>query len=139
MSSIKNQIIAAVFSTLQTVPGVQGAYRSRPEAMRREESPAIVVEPVTNLPNYDGLNFMNWAFTFRVTVIVRGAIPDEISDPIEVEIYNRLMADRTVGGLCLDLLPGEQRTDIIEGDRPAGVMQGLWIATHRTSQTALDA
>lgn len=140
MTSKREDILAAVATILAGTSGVGGRiYRSRAEALRREESPAVVIEFVSDIPNYDNLNFMNWVLTFRVIIVTRGDIPDQLADPVAVSVYNLLMADRDLGGKVMDLLPGEQRMDIIEGDKPIGVLQGLWIAKHRTSQNALDA
>lgn len=140
MTSKREDILAAVATTLGSVSGVGGrVYRSRAEALSRAESPAVVVEFASDNPNYDDLSIMDWVLTFRVIIITRGDIPDQLADPIAVSVYNLLMADRTLAGKVMDLLPGEQRMDIIEGDKPIGVLQGLWIAKHRTSQNALDA
>lgn len=138
MTSKREDILAAVATILDGTAGAT-VYRSRAEAIRREESPALVVEFVSDTPDYDNLSIMNWALTFRVSIVVRGAVPDQLADPIAVSAYNLLMADRTLGGKVMDLLPGEQRFDIIEGDKTVGVLQGLWIAKHRTAQNALDA
>lgn len=138
MTSKRENILAAVATILDNVPSAT-FYRSRAEAMRREEGICVVLEFVSDIPNYDNLSIMDWLLTFRVIIITRGDTPDLLADPAAVSVYNLLMADRGLGGKTQDLLPGEQRMDIISGDKPVGVLQGLWIAKHRTSQNLLDA
>ena len=140
MTSKRENILAAFATALASASGVSGrVYRSRAEALRREESPAIVIEWLTDLPTEPNTSQMDWNLTVRVVIITRGDIPDQLADPVAISVYSLLMADRTLGGKTLDLLPGEQRMDIIEGDKTVGVLQGLWVAKYRTSQNALDS
>lgn len=134
MTTKRESILAAIETILEGVPGVaSGAvYRSRVSALSRQESPAIVIEPVDDVPEYDNLTFMKWTLYVRISVIVRGAIPDQLADPIVENIYSLLMADRNLGGKTFDILPAGTYFDMINGDQPIGVIENRFTITYRT-------
>lgn len=140
MTSKREDILDAVQTILANTSGVSGrVYRGRPYPARLAESPCIFLSWVNDNPAYDNLSIMDWTLQLKITIITRGEEADELADPIAVSVYNLLMADRQLGGKVMDVLPGEQRMDIIEGDKPVGALTGTWFVKHRTGQNTLDA
>jgi hypothetical protein len=113
-------------------------YRSRVEPMARAESPAIVVEPVSDTAQQNtSLPTLDWSLTVRVAVIVRGAIPDQIADPVVESLHAKLMADLTLGGVAIDVQPQSVNFEMVEADQPAGVISCDFLIRYRTSVTNL--
>jgi hypothetical protein len=139
MTTRRETILAAVRTALTGTTGVSTRiYRSRVEPMARAESPAIVVEPVSDTAEQNtSLPTLDWSLTVRVAVIVRGAIPDQVADPIVESLHSRLMADLTLGGYAIDIQPQSVNFEMVEADQPAGVISCDYLIRYRTSVTNL--
>lgn len=139
MTTRRERILAAVRTALTGTTGVSTRiYRSRVEPMARAESPAIVVEPVSDTAEQNtSLPTLDWSLTVRVAVIVRGAIPDQIADPIVESLHSKLMADLTLGGYAIDIQPQGVNFEMVEADQPAGVISCDYLIRYRTSVTNL--
>lgn len=137
----REQILAAIRTTLTDTVGVgTRIYRSRVEPLARQESPAIIVEPVkdtctqnTSLPTLD------WSLIVRVAVIIRANVPDQAADPTVESLHSKLMADLTLGGLAIDIQPLQVEFQAVEADVPAGVVICDYRVQYRTSVTNLGA
>ncbi|BCV01802.1 MAG: hypothetical protein CM15mV46_130 [Caudoviricetes sp.] len=74
MATKREQILAQIKTNLNGTTGVGNRiYRSRVEAITRSETPAIIIEPISDTPQ-DTQSFNNkikWEFKIRVSVIVR--------------------------------------------------------------------
>ena len=101
--SRREQILAAIRTALTGTVGVSTRiYRSRVEPMARAESPAIIVEPVSDTAEQNtSLPTLDWTLRVRVVVIVRGNTPDQLADPTIESLHSKLMADLTLGGLAI--------------------------------------
>ena len=139
MTTKRETILAAIRTALTGTTGVSSRiYRSRVEPMARAESPAIVVEPVNDTAQQNtSLPTLDWSLTVRVAVIVRGAIPDQLADPIVESLHARLMADLTLGGVAIDVQPQAVNFEMVEADQPAGVISCDYLIRYRTSVTNL--
>lgn len=139
MTTKRETIIAAVRTALIGTTGVSTRiYRSRTEPITRGESPAIVVEPLTDTAAQNtSLPTLDWSLTVRVAVIVRGAIPDQVADPIVESLHAKIMADLTLGGYAIDIQPIGVTFDVVEADQPAGVVMCDYRVQYRTSVTNL--
>lgn len=106
MASKREQIMAAVTATLAGTTGVSTRiYRSRVDAFARAEAPAIVVQPGQDRALTYSTCKLDWTLDVVVAVYTRGTIPDQLADPIIVSLNSKLMADRTLGGLVMDIVP----------------------------------
>jgi hypothetical protein len=139
MTTKRETILAAIRTKLTGTTGVgTRIYRSRVEPIAREESPAIVVEPLIDTASQNtSLPTLDWAMTVRVTVIVRGAIPDQQADPIVESLHGKLMADLTLGGYAIDIQPIGVTFVLTEADGAAGEIQCDYRVVYRTSVTNL--
>lgn len=141
MSSKRENILAAVRTALTGTSGVgTRIYRSRQEAFARDESPAIVVEPINDQAIIEtSLPTLTWTLTVRVAVIVRGTTPDQIADPIIVSAHSKLMADLTLGGYAMDIAPQGVNFDMADADQTAGVIMCDYLIRYRTTLTSLES
>jgi hypothetical protein len=139
MTTKREQILSAIATALATTAGVSGrVYRSRVTAMQRAESPAIVIEPISDTPTQNtSLPTLDWRMRVRVTVIVRGDVPDQLADPIIESMHAKMVADLTLGGYAIDVQPDEVTYNMFDSDQPAGVIFNDYIVQYRTSVASL--
>lgn len=135
----REAILAAVRTALTNTVGVgTRIYRNRVEPMTRAESPAIVVEPVTDIPTQNtSLPTLDWTLRVRVVVICRSTIADQAADPTIESLHTKLMADLTLGGLAIDVQPAQVSFEFVEADVPAAVISCEFDIRYRTSVSSL--
>ena len=110
------------------------------EPLARQESPAIVIEPITDQAQQNtSLPTLDWSLTVRIAVIVRGAIPDQLADATVSSMHAKLMADLTLGGVAYDVQPSLVNFELVEADQPAGVISCDYIVRYRTQVADLTA
>lgn len=139
MSTKRETILAAIRTALTGTTGVGNRiWRTRVEPVPREESPAIIVEPLNDAASQNtSLPTLDWALTVRISVIVRGTTPDQLADPIVESLHSRLMADLTLGGYAIDIQPVGVTFAFTEADGAAGEIQCDYRVQYRTSVTNL--
>jgi len=135
MTTRRETILAAITSTLAGTTGVSTRiYRSRVEPLTRGESPALVIEPISdNAEQLTSLPRLDWSLTVRIAVIVRGNIPDQVADATIESLHSKLMADLTLGGYAIDIQPQGVNFEMVEADQPAGVISCDYLVRYRTS------
>lgn len=141
MTTRRESILTAVRTALTGTTNVGARiWRTRVEPVPREESPAIIVEPLNDQAALKThLATIDWTMTVRATVIVRGVIPDQQADPIIASLHSKLMADPTLGGYAIDILPLGVNFVFTEADGAAGEIQCDYRVTYRTSLTNLES
>ena len=135
MATKREQVLEAIKTAL-TGSATLGAtvYRSRVTPLARGESPAVIVEPVRNdVEQNTSLPTLDHSMQVRVAVIVRGEIPDQLADPVINAAHSAIMADLTLGGLAIDVQPGETEFTMQDADQPVGVIFSIYIVRYRTS------
>jgi hypothetical protein len=139
MTTKREQILTAIATALASTSGVSGrVYRSRVTAMQRAESPAIVIEPISDTPTQNtSLPTLDWRMRVRIIVIVRGDIPDQLADPVIESMHSKMVADLTLGGYAIDVQPDEVTYNMLDADQPAGVIYNDYIVQYRTSVASL--
>lgn len=139
MTTKRESILADIASSLAgTVQVGSRIYRSRVEPLARGESPAIVIEPVSDSAVQNtALPTLDWSLTIRVSIIVRGSVPDSLADAIIEDMHSKIMNDLTVGGYAIDIQPQGVTFEIVEADQPAGVISCDYLIRYRTSLTDL--
>lgn len=134
MATKRETILAAIRTALTGTTGVSTRiYRSRVEPLARGELPAIVIEPVgDNAEQNTSLPTLDWTLTVRISVIVRGDIPDQVADATVQDMHAKLMADLTLGGNAYDVQPVSVSFDLVEADQPSGVIGCDYAVRYRT-------
>ena len=124
MATKRERILAAVKTALTGTAGVgTRIYRSRVDPLSRGESPAIIIEPVSDTPEQNtSLPTLDWTLRIRVVVIERSDVPDQAADDTIEDMHSKLMADLTLGGLAIDIQPAQTSFQLLEADQPAGVI-----------------
>ena len=141
MASKREQILAALKTTLAGTTGVSTRiYRSRIEPITNGESPALVIEPITDEPSINSTSYLkiDWTLRVRIVVIVRGTIPDKVGDPTVESLFTKVLNDPTVGGLAKDIRPATQTFEVLDADQPAGLITCEFEIDYRTSYNSLS-
>jgi hypothetical protein len=135
MTTKRERVLRAIVTTLAGTTGVGSRiYRSRVEPLARQESPAIVVEPISDQAQQNtSLPTLDWSLIVRVAIIVRGNVPDQLADPIVESAHSKLMADLTLGGYAIDVQPQNVGFEMVEADQPAGVITLDYLVRYRTN------
>lgn len=140
--SIRERIVAAMAAALAGTTQVSTRiYRSRVEAFSRSEAPALVVEPGTDevLQEVSTCK-LDWRLTVTVAVYTRGGtIPDQTADPIVIDVHSRVMADRTLGGLAMDVIPVSVEPIFESADQVAAWTVITFAVRYRTSVTSITS
>lgn len=141
MTTKRESILSAIAAALVGTTGVSTRiYRSRVEPITRGESPAIVIEPISDSAQQNtALPTLDWSLIVRVAVIVRGNIPDQLADPTVESLHAKMMADLTLGGYAIDVQPQSVNFELVEADQPAGVIACDFLIRYRTEVASLSA
>ena len=141
MTTKREQVLTAIRTALTGTTGVSTRiYRSRVEPLSRGESPAIVIEPVSDTAQQNtSLPTLDWSLTVRIAVIVRGTVPDQLADPIVQDMHSKITADLTLGGYAIDVQPQSVEFELIEADQPAGVISCMYLVRYRTTVADLSS
>jgi hypothetical protein len=140
MSSKREQILARFETLLANTSGVNGRiYRSRQQALNRDEAPALVIEPGRDTPSVVSTCKLDWSFDVLVAIYVQGVVPDQDADPVAVSMHNELMSDRTLGGLAVDLVPSGVDFKLDDADMSTLWMINTYTVRYRTSISSLES
>ena len=141
MTTKRESILADIASSLAgTVQVGSRIYRSRVVPLSRGESPAIVIEPVSDSAEQNtSLPTLDWSLTVRVSVIVRSDVPDQAADPIVEDMHSKIVADLTLNGYAIDVQPRSVSFEMIDADQPAGVISCTYVIRYRTSVADLSS
>jgi hypothetical protein len=140
MATKRESIMQALFTALTGTTGVgTRIYRSRVEPVARAESPALVLEPVSDVVEQNTcLPTLDHTLTIRVVVIVRANVPDQGADPTIESLHAKIVADLSLGGLCIDVQPGPTEFTLEQADTPVGVIYCTYRVLYRTSVSDLS-
>jgi len=139
MATKRETILAAIRTALTNTTGVgTRIYRSRVVPLSRSESPAIVVEPLTDIANNGVLPKLDWTMTVLISVIVRGDPADQLADPIVEDIHTKLIANQPLHALISGLVPTRVSFSVVEADQDAGVVSLEYEVRYRTSYANLS-
>ncbi len=140
MTTKRENILAAITTALSGTTGVgTRIYRSRVEPMSRNESPAIIIEPVSDTPVQNtSLPTLDWTLRVRIAVIERGTVPDQAADDTIESLHSKMMADLTLGGYAIDVQPAQTSFQLLEADQPAGIIFCEFEIRYRTEVADLS-
>jgi hypothetical protein len=138
MASKREQILAHIATTLAATSGINVVYRSRVEAFARDEAPALVVEPIADRCVPVTTCKLAWTLDVAIVVHTRGAVPDTLADPIIVSAHSLLMADRTLGGLAVDIVPTTMDPQRDKADLASLWQINTYQVSYRTHQSNLE-
>lgn len=139
MTTKRELILQAVVAALDGTTDVgSNIYRSRKEALDREDAPALIVTAEAEEPTEDISGQMEKRLTVVVGVYVRGDVPDTLADPITDSVHAALMTEPTLGGLAIDISEGGTTWDMEEADQTALIVNTRFIVWYRHARNNLS-
>lgn len=121
MPPITEQILLAVVQALTSGNGLNAAiFRSREEAFRRDELPAIVIragEEDTSI--FSGQVDQN-AFHIELHIFVRGEVWDSVASAVDMAAHRAVMTSPDIKALCSSFRRTGSRPDGANADITAG-------------------
>lgn len=141
MKTKREQILEAIKTTIEGVSSPTDlqsrVYRSRKDAVDRAEAPVVILEPIRDDPNDESYYRLVWRLLVRVSLVVRGEIPDQTADPIISSIYEAVMSDPTLGGLAMDIAPGSVNFELLDSDAGGGVIPIDFSISYQTARESM--
>jgi len=138
VASLRKQIMDGIEAALSGLPNVTGVYRSRVIAYQREETPAVYIRLLGEIPRSITYPYTDKDMSFEVGVIVRAPAVDIATDEIAVEIHSRLLSEPTIGGLCIDTTEEGSAFDEDDADGGAVALRMRFRSHYRHFNEALD-
>ena len=139
MSSIREQIMERVKTTLAGTPGVDGrCWRSRRSPVGPDEMPAIIIKPDDEQPSETTTGGTDARTTVLVEVFARGLVPDSAADAVLVSAHALLMADTTQGGLAIDTSEAGTTWDLEDSDEGTCKVTMRFVVWHRHARNNLS-
>ena len=137
MATLREQIVVAMVAAVNAGSIGATAYRSRTEALSRAQSPALIIEPVSDSAQQNVVPKLDWTLTVRGTLVVRGPAADVAADPIVQATHAALLADMTYGGLAMTTLPSTVQYQFSDADGGVCVVTMDYRVQYRTSEQDL--
>jgi len=141
--SIRNRIITQMVTVISsaTTSTVAGrVFRSRAQAMNRDESPAVYVRPISDQNRSIVVPFSERDLFVECVIVVRSSdTPDISADPIAVQIHAALFADTTLGGRSLDIEESDTSFDSEDVDNGGGITRLRFRIYYRHTVEHLDS
>ena len=108
--------------------------------MALQEGSVLILEPAEEPVEYKANTLAFRTFTIKVTILARGAVPDQVADSVRVPMHAALMSDPTLGGLSLRIAEEASEWTFEEADQTAvrlEVKYKIFYATPTGSLTVL--
>lgn len=123
MSSVRETILQAIATALTgATPAGAQVFRSRTEAMARDELPAIVVMPEGETDQLLGSGVNESTLAVDIAIHTRGEVPDQLADPVAVAIHGVLLASPAIAALVHQVRKNGSRWERDEADQAAGIL-----------------
>jgi hypothetical protein len=131
MSSKTERILAAIEALLAGTTGVGSRiYRDRWEPLARNELPALVIQPESEDDETDAMPYTRCSLRVNIDILVSGSKLSTLSDPIRVSLHQKLLADRSLGGLAIDIERNGASWDANSGE--IGALRLKYLVKFRT-------
>ena len=139
--SVRETILSAFVTALAGTAQVSTRiYRSRTQVLTKDQAPALVVRWTADQFAAGWVaDKQERQLTILLDIYTRGAVPDELADPILVDAHARIMADSTLRGLVIDIYAGSAAFDIEQADGDAGFLTQEYLVTYRHKGTDLTS
>lgn len=136
----REQIMQALAALLANTPGVDGrVFRSREDALSREEAPALVLQWTSEDPELGTTGFTQKTLTVLVSVYQRAAVPDLAADPVVESVHSILMADTSLGGQAIDIDEAGTELELDAADQTACFVTMRFAVKYRHQHNSLSS
>lgn len=135
MTTKKEQIL----SHLATLFGDVGipVTRNRVEPFSKGAVPAIAIESGKGTPTFEIHGFIDWVQEALITIYVKGDELETQVDPYIKNVHKKLMSDKSLNGLSMDISISDFEPTVLDADTPIGIYQLTYLIKFRTLETDL--
>lgn len=135
----RETIVAAAVSAVTglTTTG-SSVYRSRVIPLSREESPALIVRPMNERVESQGLGPVERYLTITFEALSRTTTPDQEATQILKEAHAAIFADSTLNSIAQDIIEGDTSYEYDDGDSGACIATVEFVFQYRTQRTSLE-
>lgn len=134
MISIREQILASVTLLLTNAIADARVERSRTVPVERASTPFIRIKPGDETIDSLHSTLIDRRLNLLIEMSGRGDAPDQTLDPIAALAHKTLMADKTVGGLAIDIEEISREWDFQDADGNAGDLRVFYQVRYRTKR-----
>ena len=140
MATKFDQILDALKVLLQNAPAVSAnVEREKARPWDAEVSIGLNIVPEADpLTETGGYSHTDRAMMVDFQITARGDQPTKQGDPTVEALHNRLMSDRTLGGLAIDIQVGDNDIEWDDAERDYCVLHRRYRVMYRTSETNLS-
>jgi hypothetical protein len=138
-ASLRSRILQALLDQLiDATPAGRNVFRERRRAMPADAAQAVNIVPESDPRQDTGGNQKTDRFlTVDFQVLARGDTPSDVADPVLVVIHELLMANRTLDGLAIDIVAGDNDFEYDDADDDLAVVHQRYAVLYRTHETDL--
>jgi hypothetical protein len=128
------QIVAAIVAVLE-VAGL--TVRADTESLFSfEDLPVVVVDAGNEAPRAPGIGVVDWDLALSLFIGASGPAPKLAAEPTRAAAHAALYADRTLGGLVMDIVAGSVNRQIDEENPALGITEAIYHITYRQREEA---
>lgn len=135
-------ITQAIFALLADEDGpIEGVsvHRDLHGALSAGSLPAIVVETGDEpAPSHVAIGVKTRAVEVIVSVVARGASPYTEADAALLEAHDRIMADRSLGGLAIEIAESFTRRSRVDAEQQVGEIAKSYLVQYVTTEISLE-
>ena len=142
MPSRVEQIMLHLLDIL-TVPAmasipVASVFRSLDAAISSGLPALVIEEGNESEPDLSVIDFANRRLSVQVRVVIKGDQPYSLADEPMAEAFGRIVNDRTLSGLAIDLTEGSTQRQRGMLEKPVGIITKNFLIQFETAQNSLS-
>lgn len=134
----REQILAEFKTALDTVTALKGVHRNRRQAISREKSPAVIIDPVNDRPTRNAVGRLTWELTVSLTLITRSMDP-EADDAVIEAIHLAVMGSTGISSKVVDIRPLNMEFDYSDADMDVGKYGISFLVIYQTTENDLSS
>ena len=137
--SIMQAVMHCLTSPAMTSVPADQVYRDITRAIDSAKTVAIAVEEGDETaPDKSLLGIAYRRLEVRVAALAKGQAATTLADAPMLESFNRIMADRSLGGLVIDIEEGETTRQREALEKEVAVFTKTYFITYRTGEGSLE-
>ncbi len=121
---------------METVPETS-VFRNFDSALNSELPALLIEEGDEPTPDLSHLGRADRHLNVRARVLIKGEQSYEFADEPLVEVYDRIIKDRSVSGLALDLTEGPTKRERMMLEKPVAIITKNFLVRFRTAEDSL--
>jgi hypothetical protein len=139
-ASITEQMLETINTKFASITGAT-VFRSRQAALALAEGIAVILRPKEEPVRYLANSVAVRELGIEISIIGRGAVPDQTIDPVRVQMHQYLMADPTLGGLAQRIVEQGNEWEFEEADQTGVELKASYkiIYANRTNSLTVPA